>query len=52
MDSGAVKKYQKRFQNVVNEPLITGEHDDLILGLIALPELHIMIGDTFILYNL
>ena len=51
MDSGAVKKHQKRFQNVVNEPLITGEHENLILGLIALPELHIMIGDTFILYK-
>ena len=44
VDSKCKRKDQKRFQNVVNDPLITGDPDDLILGLVALPELHIMIG--------
>ena len=44
MDSKCKRKDQKRFQNVVNDPLITGDPDDLILGLVTLPELHIMIG--------
>ena len=44
MDNKAVRRTQQKFQNVINEPLLTGKPDDLILGLLAPPELHILIG--------
>ena len=33
-----------RYQNVVNPPLITGDLVKLVLGLLAIPELHLLIG--------
>ena len=40
MASKCKRKDQKRFQNVVIDPLITGDPDDLILGLVALGTSH------------
>ena len=45
VDSGSNKKKQKLFQNMVHEPLLKGDPDSLVLGLIAIPELHLLIGD-------
>ena len=45
-EAGADNKKQKDFQNVVNEPLLNLEPDDLILGPVVPPELHLMLGVT------
>ena len=45
-EAGADKKKQKDFQNVVNKPLLNLEPDDLILGPVVPPELHLMLGVT------
>ena len=45
-EAGADKKKQKDFQNVVNKPLLELEPDDLVLGTVAPPELHLMLGVT------
>ena len=45
-EAGGDKKKQKNFQNVVNKPLLEMEPDDLILGAVAPPELHLMLGVT------
>ena len=48
MESGANPKKQKDFQNVVNPPLlIATDPNQLILGIIAIPELHLLIGEYF-----
>ena len=44
-ESGAVRKKQQQFQNVVNEPLLTGDPQAQVLGLVSPPELHILIGE-------
>ena len=46
VEAGGDKKKQKEFQNVVNEPLLGGDPNDLILGSVAPPELHLMLGVT------
>ena len=43
-DSGADPKTQQHYQNVVNAPLIVAQGEDLILGVLAVPELHILLG--------
>ena len=45
-EAGGDKKKQKDFQNIVNKPLLQMEPDDLILGAVAPPELHLMLGVT------
>ena len=45
-EAGADKKKQKEFQNVVNKPLLQGELNVLIIGSLAVPQLHIMLGVT------
>ena len=45
-EAGGDKKKQKNFQNVINKPLLEMEPDDLILGAVAPPELHLMLGVT------
>ena len=44
VDGGANKKTQKRFQNVTNPPLLTGSDDKLVLDILAVPELHLLLG--------
>ena len=46
VDSGSNKKKQKDFQNFTNTPLLTGDPEQLVLGLLAVPELHLLIGVT------
>ena len=43
-EAGADKTKQRLFQNVVNKPLLDLEPDNLILGPVAPPELHLMLG--------
>ena len=43
-EAGGDKKKQKDFQNVVHKPLLEMEPDNLILGAVAPPELHLMLG--------
>ena len=43
IESGANPKTQKDFQNVVHPPLIVASPDQLILGTLALPELHLLL---------
>ena len=47
MADGANIKKQKLFENVTNQPLITGAPEDLILKIFAIPELHLLIGILF-----
>ena len=42
-EARAESKQQKDYQNVIHPPLIVGKSDQLVLGLLALPELHLMI---------
>ena len=42
--SGSNPKQQKKFQNVTNSPLIKADPNTLVLGIIAIPELHLLIG--------
>ena len=46
VDAGANHKRQQDFQNVVHPPLIIAANDQLILGVLAPPELHMLIGVT------
>ena len=50
MDSHSNKNKQKWFQNVVNEPLLSGDPDETVLGIIAIPELHLLIGNAILLF--
>ena len=45
-ESNAPLSRQKEFQNVVNSPLIIAEGDQLILGILVPPELHLLLGVT------
>ena len=47
VESGSNRKKQQNFQNVINEPLLKGQPDQEVLGLIAVPELHLLIGFVF-----
>ena len=42
--SGSPRRNQKKFQNVVNSPLITGDPGQLVLEILSVPELHLLIG--------
>ena len=44
VESGANPKKQQDFQNCVKISLIAAESDQIILGLLAVPELHLLIG--------
>ena len=44
LDSGAKKSTAKKFQNVVNKPLLTGEDSLKTLEVLNPPQLHIMTG--------
>ena len=44
--SDADPKQQKYFDNVVNHPLLIGSPGDIVLSLLALPELHLLIGSV------
>ena len=42
--AGCPVKTQADYQNCVNPHLLAGDHDSTVLGIINIPELHIMIG--------
>ena len=42
VEGGSVLKKAQHFQNVVNEPLVAGDDDKLILEILAPPELHLL----------
>ena len=42
--SGSDRKGQSKFHNFVNPYLLAGEPDDLVLGIINVPKLHLIIG--------
>ena len=44
VSDGSHKKKQQLYQNVTNQPLITGDAGKLVLKILAVPELHILIG--------
>ena len=44
LDDGAKRKDQRKFQNVVNAPLLTGSPDTKVLQIIAVSELHLLLG--------
>ena len=44
MADGRISKKQQLYENVTNQPLITGAAEDLILKIFAVPELHLQIG--------
>ena len=44
VEAGSVKKTQQRFQNVTNPPLLAGDLDQKVLGLLCVPELHLLLG--------
>ena len=50
MSNGDNTKKQKLFENVINQPLITGASDNLILKIFAIPELHLLIGKNYYLF--
>ena len=39
-----ISKKQQLYDNVTNQPLITGASEDLILKIFAVPELNLLIG--------
>ena len=41
---GSVSKKQKLYQNVTNQPLLTGEESHLVWKILSVPELHLLIG--------
>ena len=43
LDGSPVLK-QQLYQNITNQPLLTGEPTQLILTILAVPELHLLIG--------
>ena len=48
MEDGSVRAKQKLYQNVVNEPLITGDADKKVLEILCVPELHLLLGRIII----
>ena len=42
--SGAKKSKAMKFSNVINEPVLSGSPDKLVLDLLNIPELHLLIG--------
>ena len=44
LSDGSHKKKQQLYQNVTNQPLITGDAGKLVLKILAVPELHLLIG--------
>ena len=44
VSDGSHKKKQQLYQNVTNQPLITGDAGKLVLKILAVPELHLLIG--------
>ena len=45
-EAGGNRATQKDYENVVNPPLIATSPDKLILGTLALPELHLLLGSV------
>ena len=48
ISSGAKVEDQQWCQNVINAPLLHGPRDKLVLGLINIPDLHLLLGKTII----
>ena len=46
MIAGAKKPKAMKFSNVINEPLLTGDPNALVIDLLNIPELHLLIGKT------
>lgn len=44
MKAGAKHSLQQNFQNVINPPLLHGPVEKTVLGLLNVPELHLLIG--------
>ena len=44
VEAGSIVKTQRIFHNVTNPPLLKGQLDQKILGLLTVPELHLLIG--------
>ena len=44
LDAGSPYKRQQEFQNIVNLPLLSGDPDQLVLGMLIPPPLHILLG--------
>ena len=44
LENGAVKSQAKHYQNVVNEPLVTGDPKKITLEILNINELHLMTG--------
>ena len=44
VSDGSRAKRQQIFQNFTNSPLLTGEPTDLVVKILAVPELHLLIG--------
>ena len=44
VQAGSKKAQAMKFSNIINEPLLTGDPDTLVLQLINIPELHLLIG--------
>ena len=44
MKGGAKHTKQQFYQNVINQPLLHGPRDRKVLGLLNIPELHLLIG--------
>ena len=44
LEAGAVKSKAMKYSNVINEPLLTGNPEALVLDLLNIPELHLLIG--------
>ena len=51
-ESGSNLKNAKKLLNVVNTPLIIGEDDDLVIGLIPPPELQLLLRPFNYIWNI
>ena len=45
VEGGSDLKTQRQFQNVVNQPLLTGGLDKKVIEIICVPELHLLLGN-------
>ena len=44
VEDGSIDTRSKKFQNMRHLPLLQGEPDKLVLDLVAIPELHLVLG--------
>ena len=45
IQDGSIDKRDKNFQNMRHLPLLKGDPENLILDLVAIPELHLVLGN-------